>query len=242
MKADWARACPNESVVFFVAQYLSEFGQPPHQTDSDAKNIYMDAVTKVPDYAQDDVLSIADLSEKANALVKTMAGLRNQTVTVKHVRKYARDVAKVMWKSKAFRKRLAAYWDSEEMLRQLELEALDNYEKKTESSKPTKQEIMALHNRKQRLMERIEFCERRSVEAGCVFNKRENGEASGSDGELASEAEEEEGTPEANTAVKEENMEQKKEPANEEEPACASESKSDNQDDEEEDSESQSLL
>lgn len=241
MKADWARACPNDSVVFFVAHYLSEFGQPPHQTDSDAKNIYMDAVTKVPDYAQDTVLSIAYLSEKANALVKTMAGLRNQTVTFKHVRKYARDVAKAMWKSKAFRKRLAAYWDSEEMLRQLELDALDNYEKKTESSKPTKQEIMALHNRKQRLMERIEFCKRRSVEAGCVFNKRENGEASGSDGELASEAEEE-GTPEANTAVKEENVEQKKEPANEEEPACASESKSDNQDDEEEDSESQSLL
>lgn len=234
MKADWARACPNQTVVFFVTQYLSEFGQPPHQTDPTAKNIYADAITKVPDYAQDAVLSISELSDKASALVKTMAGLRNQVVTKKHVRKYARDVAKVMWKSKAFRKNLANYWDSEEMLRQLELDALDNYENSPETNKTTKHQTLVLHNRQLRLKERIEFCHRRYDDAGYVYNQRDNGASSGSEGELASDEVEEE-MPEAGAIAKEENAEQKlgADVKGEEEPVDESKSKSENNGEEE---------
>ena len=192
MNADWARACSKTTVVFFVAQYLTELGQPPHQTeDNGAKNIYSDAVTKVPDYAQDTILSISALSEKGSELVKTMAALnRGESVTDKHARKYARDVAKVMWKSKRFRKNLASYWNSEQMLRQLELESLDDYESKRGEEGPLNPgQQLALKMRKQRLQEKIDFCERRSDNSGAWSITREKGDASGSDGELASEEE-----------------------------------------------------
>lgn len=167
--------------MFHVSNYLLEQSQ---KTDnSGSPMLYSDAITKVPKEDQNRTLSIAGLSDKSKELVNDMAK-KMITPATKAVRKYARAVATIMWKSDEFRSRLAAYWDSQEMFRDLEIKRLD--EVAYTDSKDVEKE-QSRKNRIKHLKEQMEFCKRRKSDcgAGDAYNERdEDDDKSGSSAEL----------------------------------------------------------
>lgn len=124
---DWALAAKDNTIVFHVANSLKELSQPPHEHGHERNCLYADAIIKVPHRDQHRLLSISDLNANAKSVVKVMRNHRG-TRTAKHVRKFAKQVAEIMWKSTEFRKRLAKYWQDQAILRDVELKALQDYE------------------------------------------------------------------------------------------------------------------
>lgn len=184
--SDWARAAKDNTIVFLVANYLQELSEYPNPA-----NLYSEAITKVPYTDQNRVLNISNLDEASKTLVKDMFKASRST---KLVRKFAKKVAKIMWDSIAFRKRLAKYWENERLMRDVELQALPNVLKPKEDrhvddlpveTDEDRDLALSVTGRSRHLMEQMGFCERRIIDCGLEKNSHVTNNWS-SQGELIS--------------------------------------------------------